>query len=203
MSDIHFETARNSELIFTLRGRHLCSSIHPTKEAQQWIAHHHSLWHECRSIIVLGLGCGYHVRALKMSPDAKVLVLEPSRDVIQAALRVHPLDLSEAELFHWTSVNDITVVPALVEATKQSYAVLLHEPSAFSNPDLYTETKEFLLGRKEQGLRWLFHNRGVEMPAMSETREINFKTLDFLWHKQLQGEAPVQPTMQALRELIA
>jgi|GEM_PF-4752159 len=202
MPDVHFETARNSELIFTYQQRHLCSSIHPTREAQQWASYHQAKWRECRSIIVLGLGCGYHVRALKMATDARIVVLEPSREVIQAALRVHPLDLSESELLHWNSVESVTAFSALAEATKNSYAVLVHEPSAFANPSLYLETKEFLLGRKENGLRWLFQNRGVEMPAIEES-EMNLKTLEPVLEKQLNGELPLQPALQALRELIA
>jgi hypothetical protein len=181
MSSIHFSTARNSELIFTTGDRHLCSSIHPTREAQQWIAHHQAKWRDCRSILVVGLGCGYHVRALKMAagPETCVLALEPSREVIQAALRVHPLDLSETDLVQWSSIEDIKKSSVLTEATLRSYAVLLHEPSAFANPAQYQEAKDFLLGRQEEGLRWLFANRGVN------------------------EESPLSPAMHALQELIA
>lgn len=202
MADVYFETARNSELIFTYQRRHLCSSIQPTREAQAWIAHHQKQWRDCRTIIVLGLGCGYHVRALKMATDARVLVLEPSREVIQAALRVHPLDLNESDLFHLPTTEAVAGILPIAEATKNSYCVLVHEPSAFAHPSLYLETKEFLLGRKASGLRWLFQNRGVEMPAIDET-EMNLKTVAPILDRQLAGELPLQPALQALRELIA
>ena len=193
MSEVHFETAKNSELIFTVSGRHLCSSVHPTKEAQQWISYHQALWQNCRTIVVLGLGCGYHVRALKNATDADVVVLEASREVIQAALRVHPLDLRESEIVHWSSVEVLKASKALIAATKSSYAVLIHEPSAFGNPELYSQTKEFLLGRKSDGLRWLFENRGLPAPVFIESEELNIKALDSVW---------VSPAMQALRELV-
>jgi hypothetical protein len=203
MPDIHFETAKNSELIFTSGGRHLCSTIHPTKEARQWIAHHESLWKNCRTIIVLGLGCGYHVRALKMiNTPARVFVLEPSQEIMQAALKIHPFDLGQSEIAIWKNRKDLEDNYHLRNITKKSYAVLTHEPSAFANPEFYADAKQFLLGRDTAGLRWLFENREMAAPEISEPQEISIKTLDPLWQKQLAGEEPLQPVMHALRELI-
>jgi len=203
MSEVHFETAKNSELIFTLAGRHLCSSVQPSREAQQWISYHQSLWENCQTVIVLGLGCGYHVRALKMATDANILVLDSSRAVIEAALRVHPLDFRDSDIIFWDSVQNLSFSKPLIAATKNAYAVLIHEPSAFENPDLFLTTKAFLLGRKAEGLRWLFQNRGLPIPEFIDGTEINMTTLDGVWHRQLAGNEHSQPVMQALRELIA
>lgn len=203
MPEIHFATAKNSELIFTSDGRHLCSSVRPTKEAQNWFNHHQGLYQNCRSVFVLGLGCGYHVRALRMSGEFNVIVLENSHDIVQAALKVHPLDLRESDIVVWNDIADIVNVKSVQAATQNSYAVLIHEPSAFSNPALYSTTKEFLLGRTKNGLQWLFQNRDWEVPELGEPTEINLTCLDGILEMQRSGARPVQPAMQALRELIA
>lgn len=204
MPEIHFETAKNSELIFTVNGRHLCSSVHPTKEARQWIAHHESLWRDCRGVIILGLGCGYHVRAMKMAaPATRIFVLEPSQEIVQAALRIHPFDLNPSDIATWNAIGDLRTNRPLMDITKNSYAVLIHEPSAFQQGALYSDAKQFLLGRNLAGLQWLFQNREFSIPDLVEQGPVTIKTLDPVWQKQLTGEETLQPVMQALRELIA
>lgn len=205
MSEIHFLMARNSELVFTLDGRHLSSAINPTREAHQWVSHHQSQWKDRESVIVLGLGCGYHVRALKAATAAQVLVLEPDLGVIKSALRVHPFDLQESQIFRLEDASSLRRHPALQEATKRSYCVLTHEPSAFLYRELFGTAKQFLLGRQREGLIWLFKNRGFQLPAdfdIAANSDVSLKTLDSLWTQQLEGRADLVPLMQALRELI-
>ncbi len=137
MSDLFFSMAKNSELIFTRKGKHLCSCVHPTREAHQWVSHHQSRWNNSESVIVLGLGCGYHVRALKAAASAAIYVLEPDPEVIKGALRIHPLDLQESQIFKLDAPDSARNFPALAAATGRSYCLLLHEPSAFAHASLF------------------------------------------------------------------
>src|SRR6516162_293586 len=107
MRSIEFSMAKNSELTFTVDGRHLCSSINPSKEAKSWVVHHEKYWKNCETVIVVGLGCGYHVRALQIAGCPHVIAVEPSKGVISAALRVHPLDLQESNLVHLDSPEGV------------------------------------------------------------------------------------------------
>lgn len=180
-------------MIFTVDGRHLCSTVDPSKEAEQWDQHHASRTAACKAIIVLGIGCGYHLRALKKkSRSIRVIGVESSKPVQAAALQVHPLDLHSDE---FVDSADHQIVR---EATREPYAVLVHEATAFGDPTLY-QTRNFLLGRTPSGLRWLFQNRGWEIPDAGKFEEglLSLKSLD-----------PVLPTanqpfLLALRELIA
>ena len=205
MADVQFGFAKNSELIFTLKGRHLCSSINPTREAHQWASVHQESWKDCDAIIVLGIGCGYHVRALQGISQAQVVAIDPNQEVVAAALRVHPLDLKETEALALDSTSKFEKCLPLEQATRKSYAVLVHEPSAASHPELFTELKDFLLGRRAEGLQWLFRNRGLAAPRLSDFEGdtgVSLKTLDALWRRQISGQENLSPLLQALRELI-
>jgi hypothetical protein len=187
MSDVHFLFAKNSELIFTVDGRHLCSSVNPTKEAQQWTTNHQDHWKDCGAVIVLGLGCGYHVRALRTATHLEVVAVETDPAVISAALRVHPLDLKESEIVSFAEESDLTQSDALIRATRKSYAVVLHDASIFTKRSQMLAVRRFLLGRQKDGLEWLFKNRN----------------LPFTGHTQnFSAASPDLPIWNALRELI-
>jgi hypothetical protein len=201
MSDVNFSFAKNSELIFTFGGRYLCSSINPTKESQQWVASQQERWKDSDAIIVLGLGCGYHVRALRSISHADVVAVETNRTMISAASRVHPLDLKESDVVHFESESDLASSPALVRATQKSYTVLLHDPSVFLRRDLFLAARRFLLGRNQDGLKWLFKNRNI--PANSDFQAegaLSLKHLDSLLPQDRLVSAPI---LNAVRELIA
>ena len=128
-----------------------------------------------------------------------------SESVVAAALRVHPLDLKETEALALDSTSKFEKCLPLEQATRKSYAVLVHEPSAASHPELFTELKDFLLGRRAEGLQWLFRNRGLAAPRLSDFEGdtgVSLKTLDALWRRQILGQENLSPLLQALRELI-
>jgi hypothetical protein len=203
MSEIEFLVAKNSELVFKVAGRHLASAFNPTKEAHGWINHHQEIWRDCETIIVLGVGCGYHLRALKSASGAKILALDRDKKIIQAALRIHPLELSESEVAVLAPLTEISAHPAFIQATRGSYAVLVHEASAFVRPELYQSAKDFLLGRTAEGLRWVLQNRGQKVGDLPVQADLySLKNLDFILKKQIEGELPLWPLAHAVRELI-
>jgi hypothetical protein len=204
MSEVQFEFAKNSELIFTMNGRHLCSSFNPTREAHQWATFHQPQWKDCEAIVVLGVGCGYHIRALQSLSKAQVVALDSNPSIVAAALRVHPLDLKDSDTIAVEEVSS-SILPALEQATRKPYSVLIHEPSAFARPEWFSSTKDFLLGRNPKGLQWLFKTRGLSAPRLSDFEGecgVSLKTLDTLWTRQVLGQENLSPLMQALRELI-
>lgn len=204
MSDLHFETARNSDRIFSCGGRHLCSTVDPTREADQWVQAQAGLIGGCQSVIVLGLGCGYHVRALKRLNEFRVHVLETSEEVIHAAFKIHPLDLFPGDVLPLPDLESLFENEEIKDASRESFAVVLHEPSLALNPTLYHQTRDFLLGRHPKGVRWLFVNRGWEAPRLEELSEglLSLKGLDPFLDRQSRGEIAPLPLLLALRELI-
>lgn len=157
--DVQFQTAKNSELTFTVRGKHLSSAYKPSVEARQWVQSQAPRWEGRRGVIVFGMGCGYHIACLKKNFTGQVVVLEKFEAVIQAALRVHPLDLDEQMVIHDNSPEE-TARAALKEAVRSDYAVIEHAPSVSLDPAFYREMKNFFLGRTRPGLEWLMSCRG-------------------------------------------
>lgn len=199
MSELGFTLAKNSELIFTDQGRSLCSQVNPTREAHQWVSHHEASWRDREAIIVLGVGCGYHLRALAAAANVAVFGCDLNCAHIAGALRIHPLDLREANLIHFTKTEDLASNNALRNVTQKSFAVLLHEPTAFVHSDSYRRAKHFLLGRTADGLAWLFENRGLGKLSFIESDTGNLVSL-----KNVDAQvSPAQPLLHALRELIA
>jgi hypothetical protein len=198
---LDFSLAKNSELIFTQQGRHLASSVHPTREAHQWVAHHEAQWKDAETILVLGIGCGYHLRALASTSKKRVIGCDINKDFVRGALRIHPLDLKESEMCLFENLNDLEHNTALTKATQTSYAVLVHEASVFANRPLFQEAQHFLLGRTRAGLQWLFANRGLGELNFQEEQGANLlslKSIDSVLEDKAQA-----PLLNALRELIA
>jgi hypothetical protein len=201
--DIHFGFAKNSELTFTVDGRHLCSSHNPTREAQSWVIDHRAELENCEGVIVLGVGCGYHIRALMTTLQIQVVVVEAHRSIAEASLRAHPLDLSEANVVVAADLTTVRESRVLKTLTTKSYAVIGFEPSFAQSPEFYRAARTFMLGRSVEGLAWLFGNRGMSLPHRIENRGgVSLKALDGDLQLQREGRAPLQPLLQALRELI-
>jgi hypothetical protein len=157
--DVQFQTAKNSELTFTVRGKHLSSAYKPSVEARQWVQSHAPRWEGRRGVLIFGMGCGYHVACLKKNFSGHVVVLEKFEAVIQAALRVHPLDLHEQMVIRGNAPEDIARA-FLQEAVRSDYAVLEHAPSVSLDAAFYRNMKNFFLGRTRPGLEWLMSCRG-------------------------------------------
>lgn len=79
-----------------LAGMSLCSAIDPEREAERWAAAVDTA--RARYLVVFGLALGHHLEALRRRTDLPVLVLEPSLEVIRAALEQRPLALERVRI---------------------------------------------------------------------------------------------------------
>lgn len=195
MSEIRFELAKNSEMIFTVDGRHLCSAVDPSHEAKQWVSNHKTRISGAETILIVGVGCGYHIREMKKIVHPRRLIgIDAEQSILDATMRAHSLDLYQDDLILFAPAH-----PVLAESVRQPFSVLLHEPSGFANPKL-NEIRNFILGRTITGLPWLFRNRGwsAPRPQCPVNRLLSLKNLD----DYLQTESTAQPWLRALRELI-
>jgi spore maturation protein CgeB len=67
----------------------------PVGAAQAWVKRtiHERLAQKCKEVVVVGMGCGYHIELLSLAPEARetdfhVSVIEPSAAVFSAALHL-------------------------------------------------------------------------------------------------------------------
>jgi len=79
-----------------LAGMSLCSVIDPQREAERWAAGVDTSG--AGYLMVFGLALGHHLEALRRRTDLPLLVLEPSLEVIRAALALRPLELERVRV---------------------------------------------------------------------------------------------------------
>jgi hypothetical protein len=80
-----------------LAGRALCSTIDPQREARLWALAQDI--DQVEIIVLYGLGNAYHLEALRERCDKPIAILEPSREVIRAALSHRLLPHSGIRVF--------------------------------------------------------------------------------------------------------
>ena len=83
--------AQSGHTILRRRGKYLASPYDPVKEAESFLRPYQFYCKNKETIIVLGLGCGYHVLKLMQDfPHKKILVFEPDQALVQEFKLIHP-----------------------------------------------------------------------------------------------------------------
>ncbi len=80
-----------------LSGHSLCSRGDPRREAEAWAARLEVEGAEL--VVVVGLGLGYHLEALRRRTRAPIVVLEPCLEVVRVALSRRPLAVDGVRIF--------------------------------------------------------------------------------------------------------
>lgn len=143
--------SRNGPSVIRLDGRYLASSIDPIREAASWAERALRASGDKPTIFVVGVGCGYHVAALKAlaRSEKHVIAMDPSSQIVKHALMFNPtLDPSdivvEIDKLKWTANQHIC--DALLG---EPFAIVTHAPTAQIHPEWVKETESFLLAREK------------------------------------------------------
>ena len=93
-------------------------------------------------ILISGLGLGYHAGAIKEKyPEANLVILECSRDVIELAGKYYPENIKNAVIINSKS-NLITFFEEFDINAFKGIAYYIHRPSHRINPSFYDELTE-------------------------------------------------------------
>lgn len=161
----HFleKKARNGQPILSVNGVHLCSTFDPTREAEKWADRQVELTTDT-TVILLGLGCGYHAQAIASRINERVVVLEESSPLSMWFYR------NAERQFPHLSIHKITG-EILSEKSRQifrmigsPYTVLVNPYSMNLNPQVYSSWYRFLLGRNSEGLAQQLNLRPEQRP---------------------------------------
>ncbi|MCB0391174.1 MAG: motility associated factor glycosyltransferase family protein [Bdellovibrionales bacterium] len=156
---IKHDTSKNNSPIFTWEDRYLCSRVDPQKEAQEWLTSRSEQINSSKYIVVLGLGCGYHIlQLINNFPTKKILVIETEKTIINVFKRNFPIESSAVELLHIDDEESLISNPAIQNTLKNFYVVLLHGPSINIFPKLKL-FKNWLIGRNYESLQWILKTR--------------------------------------------
>ena len=111
---IKHDTSKNNSPIFTWEDRYLCSRVDPQKEAQEWLTSRSEQINSSKYIVVLGLGCGYHIlQLINNFPTKKILVIETEKTIINVFKRNFPIESSAVELLHIDDEESLISNPAI------------------------------------------------------------------------------------------
>ncbi|MCM2283006.1 MAG: hypothetical protein NDI61_14285 [Bdellovibrionaceae bacterium] len=148
---ISVETSRCGMPVITKDGRYLASSVDPVREAEAWA-------HDCRAslggvkaVAILGLGSGYHVRALMaQEPQLTILVIESDARVAEAVLRLMPEIPAKIVCVEsdWSQLLDHERARAL---THIPFVVARHAPSCQFDCLFYQRAEALILARDRAG----------------------------------------------------
>ncbi len=123
------EKARSGHAVMKKNGKWLASSIDPVREAQQWSDTVRISVEETETIIVLGLGCGYHVvELLKICPKSYLLIIECDLKVKEKALQFCPA-LADASIVVEANWMNLVSHSMIRDALGGAYRVVKHAPS--------------------------------------------------------------------------
>jgi hypothetical protein len=201
--------SKNDETVVRRDGRYLASSINATRESEQWLNLHRAQLQGAHVAIVLGVGCGYHLRELaKQFQNLKIIAMDCQEELIAIAKAEHSVDLMHVQFLHVNDLKSITESEVLKQALAQFYTVLNFGPAQSGFEKLYSQIEEFVCGRVLHGLSYLMHLRGENfgkklfcVDAHAKNKLISIK--DLLQCESSISDLKTRSCLMALRELVS
>lgn len=153
---LEYLNAKSGHSICKFRGRQMGSRVDPVREAQMWVQSIESKIADCSQLIVLGMGCGYHLIELRrLYRGASILAIDGFREMVEFNQKLHSVLLADVDLVLAQNSEDLSESCRVQKALRGPYKVLEHGPSLQLDPLLYKDLKETLLGRNTRGAELL------------------------------------------------
>lgn len=165
---------KNKQWVPLVDGKLLHSSVDPVREAKQFVD---SLWsriQNSQSLIVFGLGGGYHISELLSRKEFNIVVVELCHDVIQHMEVRNKNLMSKIEVVS-TIGESIGEIDSLLEAMASSFSLVTHRPSFSLFPERYETILEQINSRTAGKL--------VELTKQNQRLNRFFKSLNLEDHQ--------------------
>jgi len=153
--------ARNGQQIFKFKNRLLCSRVNPQGEAFEFIESQFARLEDVPNIFVVGLGCGYHVKALlERLPAKRLIVISANAYLLNQFKVLFPIESAMIEIIEVQDLRSFTESALVKEYVTKFYTTLVFQPATHTEPEIYSSIESMLLGRSEVAFRWLAQLRG-------------------------------------------
>lgn len=198
------------------QGLSLASLKYPEREAEKWVNQIDSAVLNQQHLIVLGLGCGYHIRELiKKYPNKNIYVIEVCSELIEFCEKNFSFETAQVRILNINSADELVTSARVQKAMSAPYAVIEHRPSIQTNRPLYKELRSILIGRDAAVFREhlklrpqraaLFDSKRVLQELVSGSRFegelVSIKDLS-LWTTDSARWTKAGCLIQVLRELV-
>lgn len=192
--------------VLRVNGRLLASRFNPVEEARQWLDRRSEFLTQVKTVIVLGLGSGYHLDVILKECAARIIVLEQSSEVIEKVNEIRNIDSTRIQIEHLESARQVKAMESIRQSVKHSFVVLVHPASFAQNSELYREVRDLLIGREWGGLQWQWYLAGGPeldaVPSIAAT-EAPLTIYDLEQTELVQNSSERERLLiQALRELV-
>lgn len=140
--------AKTGHRVLRKNGKLLASAFDPVREATAWAEKVMGAGEpSCDTLIVVGMGSGYHVAALKSRyPDISLLVIDNDAEVVDRAREICP-EVAGIPTVAEPKWMDLIKSASLSDALNGVYKIALHGPSFQSNPNDFSLIERLLRGR--------------------------------------------------------
>ncbi|MEQ1875772.1 MAG: hypothetical protein ABL958_03940 [Bdellovibrionia bacterium] len=126
----------------------LASRTDPVREARGWAERFGPLVRGVRSIFVLGIGGGFHIRELaKQNPRKKIVAVDFVEELV---LKYRESADRDVQSVYVERPHDLFEIEAVREALTGSFVVGRHSPSIKCAPQFYADVDRLLIGRDPQ-----------------------------------------------------
>lgn len=202
---IEIVTSKSGQPVVRRDGRLLASRFEPATEAAAWLERRRTLLDNVRTVFVLGLGAGYHVRALTEQTTARVHVLEPDAELIEVVRELHDFP-ARTLIEHVDSARELRASKTVRESLKESFIVLEYAPGRHGFESWFKEASVQLVAREWGALTWQWQLKtGTSLDAQPRVEKTAAPlTIYDLEQTELvqDGEERERMLIKALRELV-
>jgi Glycosyltransferase Maf N-terminal domain len=200
--------SRSQHTVLKINGNYVCSSVDPLSEAKKWVQKNNSKIQSVDTVIVLGVGCGYHIAALaKAHLQKKIIAIDIRSEFIDFAKSENSLDLIDVQFVSANSTAQLKTSTVIKKAIATSYTVLHFAAAKGAEKEKYNDIENFLLSRTEEGLQFILSER-KDLGQIFQTQSmrgtvadlISIKTLEKLMRPEIEHDEKL--IFQTLRELV-
>jgi hypothetical protein len=138
-----------------VNGTLLHSAVDPQKEAAAFIDREWDRISLVKSLVVFGLGGGFHIQELLKRKKFEIVVIEAEKPLAQSVKEKNPELCAQVEILAGFPPPFIFSEASFVRAVGQSYAVVKHPASMRAIPYYYTSVSQIFNERTVSRLKQL------------------------------------------------
>lgn len=202
---IELLTNANGQTVIRRDGRLLASQVDPVAEAKAWLSRRMRFMDKVKTVFVLGMGAGYHIQVLCETTSAKIVVIEPDLEVIEAAAKIHSFPADRVLIETVQSPRGLRSAQSVRDGVRASFVVLLHPASRACDPAFYKDCQAQLTGRDWGSLNWQWKlKNGPSLDSSPRVATEEALTIYDLEQTELvqNSEERERMLIKALRELV-
>lgn len=153
-SELEQLRSTTNEVVFRLNGKMLSSKVDPRKEAALWIEQNQLLAKYSKTIVVIGIGSGYHLISLKEKhPQAQIIAVSSSQALLDAVQVAHKDAVAGISFYCANTIEDFYEAEATQGVFATTTVVLKHPTYRVEESEVLDAIEEAIIARTFGTLR--------------------------------------------------